>query len=71
VDPCRKPLSWGYWGASEDMWLGGNGHEESFEKQYLSKGSTHNFCSILSGARNFLGGYDIIPQEISISYGRN
>ncbi len=26
----------------------------------------HNFYAILSGARNFLGGFDDIPQKISV-----
>lgn len=62
-----KALSWGYWGASEDMWLGGNwARGRAMEKNIWLRDSTHNFCTILSGARNFLGGYDDIPQEISI-----
>jgi len=62
-----RHLSWGYWGASEDMWLGGNwARGRALEKNNWLRDPTHNFCSILSGARNFLGGYDDIPQEISI-----
>lgn len=60
-------LSWGYWGASEDMWLGGNwARGRAMEKDNWKRDPLHNFCTILSGARNFLGGYDDIPQEISI-----
>ena len=63
----RFPLSWGYWGASEDMWLGGNwARGRAVEKDNWKRDPEHNFCTILSGARNFLGGYDDIPQEISI-----
>jgi hypothetical protein len=60
-------LSWGYWGATEEMWLGGNwARGRALEKGIWKRDPHHNFCSILSGARNFLGGYDDIPQEISI-----
>ena len=63
----NKRLSWGYWGASEDMWLGGNwARGRALEKDNWMRDPDHNFCAILSGARNFLGGYDDIPQEISI-----
>jgi organic radical activating enzyme len=62
-----RPLSWGYWGATEDMWLGGNwARGRALEKDIWKRDPEHNFCTILSGARNFLGGYDDIPQEISI-----
>ncbi|MEO1712576.1 MAG: radical SAM protein [Bacteroidota bacterium] len=60
-------LSWGAWGASEDMWLGGNwARGRAMEKDIWKRDPEHNFCTILSGARNFLGGYEDIPQEISI-----
>lgn len=63
----RHRLSWGHWGATEDMWLGGNwARGWAIEKDIWKKDPRHNFCSILSGARNFLGGHDDIPQEISI-----
>jgi len=63
----KHRLSWGYWGATEDMWLGGNwARGRAMEKNIWKRDATHNFCTILSGARNFLGGYDDIPQEISI-----
>jgi hypothetical protein len=61
------PLSWGAWGASEEMWLGGNwARGRAMEKDIWKRDPDHNFCAILSGARNFLGGYEDIPQEISI-----
>ena len=67
----KHPLSWGYWGATEDMWLGGNwARGRAIEKGIWKKDPKHNFCTILSGARNFLGGYDDIPQEISIQLWR-
>jgi hypothetical protein len=63
----ERPLSWGYWGATDDMWLGGNwARGRAMEKDIWKRDPEHNFCAILSGARNFLGGYDDIPQEISI-----
>ncbi len=63
----ENPLSWGYWGASEDMWLGGNwARGKALKNEIWLKDSKHNFCTILSGARNFLGGYEDIPQEISL-----
>jgi organic radical activating enzyme len=59
-------LSFGYWGATEDMWLGGNwARGRAMEKNIWKKDGTHNFCAILSGARGFLGGTEL-PQEISI-----
>jgi len=63
----KTQLSWGYWGATEDMWLGGNwARGRAMEKDIWKRDPKHNFCAILSGARNFLGGYEDIPQEISI-----
>lgn len=59
-------LSFGYWGATEDMWLGGNwARGRAMEKNNWLKDPTHNFCKILSGARGFLGGTEL-PMEISI-----
>ncbi|UZR97920.1 radical SAM protein [Chondrinema litorale] len=61
------PLSWGYWGATEDMWLGGNwARGRALQKNIWKKDPDHNFCAILSGAIGFLNGGDQIPQEISI-----
>lgn len=63
----KQEVSWGYWGASEELWLGGNwARGRAMEKNIWLRDPAHNFCTILSGARNFLGGYDDIPQEISI-----
>ncbi len=65
------PLTWGHWGATEDMWLGGNwARGRAMEKDIWKRDPQHNFCAILSGARNFLGGEDDIPQEISIQLWR-
>ncbi|MBC8085367.1 MAG: radical SAM protein [Hymenobacter sp.] len=59
-------LSWGYWGATEEMWLGGNwARGRALEKNNWLRDPAHNFCAILSGARGFLGGTEL-PQEISI-----
>jgi organic radical activating enzyme len=58
--------SYGFWGATEDMWLGGNwARGRAMERGLWLKDHTHNFCSILSGGRGFLGGTEL-PQEISI-----
>ncbi|NRB61568.1 MAG: radical SAM protein, partial [Saprospiraceae bacterium] len=60
-------LSWGAWGATEDMWLGANwARGRALDTNIWKREPQHNFCTILSGARNFLGGYQDIPQEISI-----
>ncbi len=59
-------LSFGFWGATEEMWLGGNwARGRAMEKDNWKKDGKHNFCSILSGAKGFLGETDL-PQEISI-----
>jgi hypothetical protein len=61
------PLSWGYWGATEDMWLGGNwARGRAMQKNLWKKDHKHNFCAVLSGGIGFLGGKTDIPQEISI-----
>ncbi|MBT32966.1 MAG: radical SAM protein [Thalassobius sp.] len=61
------PLSWGYWGATDDMWLGGNwARGRALQKNIWKKDPDHNFCAILSGAIGFLNGGDQIPQEISV-----
>ena len=60
-------LSWGYWGATEEMWLGGNwARGRAYQKNIWMQDPNHNFCGILSGAIGFLNGADNIPQEISI-----
>ena len=62
----KEVLSYGFWGATEDMWLGGNwARGEAMRKDVWLKDGGHNFCAILSGARGFLGGTDL-PQELSI-----
>jgi hypothetical protein len=62
----REAVSYGFWGATEDMWLGGNwARGEALRRDIWLKDGSHNFCAILSGARGFLGGTDL-PQELSI-----
>ena len=62
----KDSLSFGYWGANEGMWLGGNwARGRAMKKNLWLKDPEHNFCSILSGAKGFLGGTEL-PQEISI-----
>jgi hypothetical protein len=61
-----ETLSYGFWGANEDMWLGGNwARGEAMRTGVWLKDGSHNFCAILSGARGFLGDTDL-PQELSI-----
>ncbi|MDB5034918.1 MAG: radical protein [Chlorobi bacterium] len=58
--------SYGFWGATEDMWLGGNwARGRAMEKDLWLKDHTHNFCAIPSGGRGFLGGTEL-AQEVSI-----
>ncbi|GAB4405072.1 MAG: hypothetical protein OHK0053_30800 [Microscillaceae bacterium] len=67
----QKPLSWGYWGANEAMWLGGNwARGRALQKNIWKKDPHHNFCAILSGAIGFLHGAEAVPQEISIQLWR-
>ncbi len=64
---AEKPLSWGYWGATEDLWLGGNwARGRALEKGIWKRAPSHNFCAVLSGGIGFLTGAPGIPQEISI-----
>jgi hypothetical protein len=67
----EHPLSWGYWGATEDMWLGGNwARGRAMEKDIWLREPSHNFCKVLSGGIGFLSGAEGIPQEISIQLWR-
>jgi Radical SAM superfamily/4Fe-4S single cluster domain len=64
-------LSWGYWGATEEMWLGGNwARGRAIEKDIWKRDASHNFCKILSGGIGFLTGAEGVPQEISIQLWR-
>lgn len=64
VQPDRA--SFGFWGANEDIWLGGNwARGQALRTGVWLRDGDHNFCAILSGARGFLGGSEL-PQELSI-----
>jgi len=64
-------LSWGYWGATEDLWLGGNwARGRAMQKNIWKRDPNHNFCAVLSGGIGFLTGAPGIPQEISIQLWR-
>lgn len=66
-----KHVSWGYWGATDDMWLGGNwARGRAMERNIWKRDGGHNFCKILSGGIGFLTGAAGIPQEISIQLWR-
>ena len=65
--PTTFSLSWGYWGATDDLWLGGNwARGRALESGVWKKDPNHNFCAIKSGAIGFLNGAPGIAQEISI-----
>ena len=65
IDPSWTTYS--YFGANEEMWLGGNwARGRAFENDLWMKDPSHNFCAIQSGAKNFLGGHTDVIQEISI-----
>lgn len=67
----KNQVSFGFWGATEDMWLGGNwARGRAMQKGIWKQDPEHNFCAILSGARGFLTGDEDIPQEISIQLWR-
>lgn len=66
----KEAASYGFWGATEDMWLGGNwARGRALQTGVWKRDGDHNFCAILSGARGFLGGTEL-PQEISIQLWR-
>jgi len=60
-------IIYSYFGANEQMWLGGNwARGRAFDNNIWMQNPEHNFCKIRSGARNFLGGYNDTIQEVSI-----
>lgn len=62
--------SYGFWGATDDMWLGGNwARGRAWTHGIALDDGSHNFCAILSGARGYLGGTEL-PQEVSIQLWR-
>ncbi len=62
------PNTFGFFGATEDMWLGGNwARGRAMEHDIWKKDPNHNFCAIHSGAIGFLGSdKEEIVQELSI-----
>ncbi len=67
-DTYLKPgtPSFGFWGATEELWLGGNWPRgRALETGLWKRDGDHNFCAILSGGKGFLGGTDL-PREVSI-----
>lgn len=67
----KHNASWGFWGATEDMWLGGNwARGRAMEKDIWKRDPGHNFCKVLSGGIGFLTGAAGIPQEISVQLWR-
>lgn len=59
-------VSFGFWGANEDFWIGGNwARGRAMKTDIWLKNGDHNFCAVLSGGRGFLGGTEL-PQEVSI-----
>lgn len=66
----RGVASYGFWGANDDFWLGGNwARGRALETGVWKRDGEHNFCAVLSGGRGFLGGTEL-PQEISIQLWR-
>ncbi len=62
----RGVLSYGFWGADENFWIGGNwARGEAMRQGTWLRNGRHNFCAVLSGGKGFLGGTEL-PQEISI-----
>lgn len=60
-------ITYSYFGANEEMWLGGNwARGRAFEKDLWMQDPLHNFCKIQSGAKNFLGGHKDVIEELSI-----
>ncbi len=65
IDPSW--LTYSYFGANEEMWLGGNwARGRAMEKNLWMQDHKHNFCAIQSGAKNFLGGHSDVIEELSI-----
>lgn len=63
----RIQPSFGFWGANEDFWIGGNWPRgRAMENGIWLRDPAHNFCAIPSGAIGFLGGKADVPQEIAI-----
>lgn len=62
----RQSVSYGFWGANENFWIGGNwARGQALRTGVWLRDGRHNFCAVLSGAKGFLGGTEL-PMEISI-----
>lgn len=54
-EPHNSHRSYAFWGANDDIWLGGNWARGRALKNGLAyKNPEHNFCSLWSGAQHFL-----------------
>lgn len=64
----RKQLTYGFFGATEDMWLGGNwARGRALQEDIWLQDGTHNFCAIHSGAIGFMDNKEAdVTQELSI-----
>lgn len=64
---ARTHRTFGFFGATEDMWLGGNwARGRAMQHDIWKKDGTHNFCAIHSGAIGFLEPSGDQVQELSI-----
>ncbi len=64
----RAHPTYGFFGATEDMWLGGNwARGRAMKHNIWKRDGLHNFCAIPSGAIAFLGNEETdLTQEVSI-----
>ncbi|AEV33865.1 radical SAM superfamily enzyme [Owenweeksia hongkongensis DSM 17368] len=63
----RNDPTFGFFGATEDMWLGGNwARGRAMDNNIWKKDGSHNFCAIHSGAIGFLEPEEEQVQEMSI-----
>jgi hypothetical protein len=63
----RNDFTYGFFGATEDMWLGGNwARGRAIQNNIWKKDGTHNFCAIHSGAIGFMEPEEEQVQELSI-----
>lgn len=66
----HEAISYGFWGANEEFWLGGTwARGRALTNGIWMKDGRHNFCAVLSGGKGFIGGTDL-PQELSIQLWR-
>jgi len=64
----KSDLTYGFFGANEEMWLGGNwARGRAYENDIWKEDGEHNFCAIHSGAIGFIDHKDAdVAQELSI-----